>query len=143
MTKIYLITSLLILCSFTSFAQEVGIRLGNVNEGNAAVDVLFSTNKYSRIHTDVSFNNGLGIDLLWDFLFRPLEEEALYWYAGVGPYTFIGDPFQLGVVGEIGLEYRFTGVPIALGIDWRPQFRIIDNTNFSVDGFGLNVRWIF
>ena len=135
MRKISLIASFFILCSLTSFAQEVGIRLGNATGGNAAVDIVFSTSKYSRIHADVSFGNGLGVDLLWNFLYLPLENEALNWYAGVGPYAFIGDPFQLGVVGELGLEYHFSGAPIALGVDWRPYFRLIDDTNFGTDGF--------
>lgn len=32
---------------------------------------------------------------------------------------------------------------IALGVDWRPYFKIIDDTSFGADGFGLNVRWVF
>jgi len=143
MRKLLFSASFFILCSLASYGQEVGIRLGNATGGNAALDVVFSTSKYSRIHADVSFGNGLGVDLLWDFLYRPLGDETLNWYAGVGPYAFIGDPFQLGVVGELGLEYRFSGVPIALGVDWRPYFRLIDDTNFGADGFGLNVRWVF
>lgn len=143
MKKISLFTLFVILVSFSSFAQEVGIRLGNATGGNAAVDVVFSTSKYSRIHADVSFGKGVGADVLWDFLYRPLGGEALNWYAGVGPYAFIGEPFQLGAVGEVGLEYRFEGVPIALGADWRPYFRLIDNTSFGADGFGLNIRWVF
>ena len=124
-------------------AQELGVRFGNVSGGNVAVDGIFSTGQFSRIHADVSFGSGVGIDVLWDFIYRPLGGEAFNWYAGAGPYTFIGDPFALGVVGEIGLEYRFNGVPIVIGGDWRPFFRIIDNTDFGAEGFGFNVRYVF
>ncbi len=129
--------------SFTN-AQELGVRFGNISAGNVAIDGIFSTGQFSRIHADVSFGGGgVGIDALWDFLYRPLGDEAFYWYAGAGVFTFIGDNFDLGIIGEIGLEYRFKAVPIALGLDWRPYLKIIDETKFGADGFGLNVRWVF
>lgn len=131
--------------SFFSFvnAQEVGLRFGQVTGGNVAVDAVFSLGEYSRIHADVSFGNGVGIEALWDFLYRPLSGEAFYWYVGAGPYAFIGDPFQLGIVAEVGLEYRFNSVPLVLGADWRPWFRLIDNTDIGFGGFGVNLRWAF
>ena len=131
--------------SFFSFvnAQEVGIRVGDVSGGNVAVDAVFSLGEFSRIHADVSFGNGVGIDALWDFLYRPLSGEAFHWYVGAGPYAFIGDPFQLGIVAEVGLEYRFNSVPLVLGADWRPWFRLIDNTDIGFGGFGVNLRWAF
>jgi len=124
-------------------AQEIGVRFGDISGGNVAVDAVFGTSKLSRMHGDVSFGDGVGIDLLWDFLYRPLGNEAFDWYAGIGPYTFLGDPFQLGVVAEIGLEYHFKGFPLALGGDWRPFFRLIDNTDFGWGGFGFNARFVF
>ena len=143
MKKLLLILTLAVSTIVVSNAQELGVRFGNVSGGNVAVDGIFSTGQFSRIHADVSFGKGVGIDLLWDFLYRPLGEEAFNWYVGAGPYTFIGDPFALGIIGEIGLEYRFKEVPIVLGGDWRPYFRLIDNTDFGAKGFGLNVRWVF
>ena len=129
--------------SFTN-AQELGVRFGNISAGYVAIDGIFSTGQFSRIHADVSFGSGgVGIDALWDFIYRPLGDEAFNWYAGAGAFTFIGDSFDLGIIGEIGLEYRFKAVPIALGLDWRPYLKIIDETKFGADGFGLNVRWVF
>jgi len=128
----------------TSYAQELGLRFGNVTGGDVAIDGIFSTGKFSRLHADVSFSSSVvGVDLLWDFLYRPISGEAFNWYLGAGPYTYIGDIFQLGVVGEIGLEYHFNGVPIAIGGDWRPYFRLIDGTHVGWNGFGLNVRYVF
>lgn len=142
--KKILITLVIVLSGYTvSNAQELGIRFGDISGGNVALDAIFSTGDFSRVHADVSFGNGVGIDLLWDFLYRPLGEEAFNWYVGAGPYTFIGDPFQLGIVGEVGLEYHFKEVPIAIGGDWRPWFRLIDNTDIGWGGFGLNVRYVF
>jgi hypothetical protein len=53
------------------------------------------------------------------------------------------DKFFLGILGEAGIEYRFRNAPIVIGIDWRPSFKLIDKTKFSVGGFGLNIRFVF
>lgn len=125
-------------------AQELGVRFGNVSAGNLAIDGVFGLGKFSRIHADVSFGNGgVGIDALWDFIYKPLGEEAFNWYVGAGPYIRIDDPFWLGVAGEIGLEYHFKEVPIALGMDWRPAISIVEETDFHAESFGINVRYVF
>ena len=124
-------------------AQELGLRFGDVSGGNVAIDGIFGTSQFSRIHADVSFGDGVGIDVLWDFVNKPLGGEAFTWYAGVGPYVVIDDPFWLGVAGEIGLEYHFNGVPMAIGFDWRPNVSIIEETDWHAGGFGLNVRYVF
>jgi hypothetical protein len=144
MKKLSLIFIFSVAFFYFSGAQEIGIRFGGVNGGGgAAVDGVFGT-KIGRIHADLGFyNNGLGIDVLWDFLYKPLGGEAFNWYLGVGPTTSIGDDFWLGVAGEAGLEYQFNSVPITLGFDWRPTFWIIEETKFGADSFGLNVRYRF
>lgn len=138
---------LLAIISLTSYcfvnAQEIGVRFGNISGGNVAVDGVFALGKYNRIHADVSFGNGVGIDCLWDFLYKPINGEAFNWYVGAGPYIQIANPFWLGVAGEVGLEYQFKQVPIALGMDWRPGLNIIETTGFNWDVFGVNVRYVF
>ncbi|MBS2099639.1 hypothetical protein [Carboxylicivirga linearis] len=143
MKKIVILALLVFGAISISNAQEVGIRFGDVTGGNVAIDGVFSLGEFTRVHADVSFGDGLGIDALWDFLYRPLGGEAFNWYVGAGPYTFIGSDFKLGAVGEVGLEYHFNGAPLAIGADWRPYLEIIDNTNFGANSFGLNVRFCF
>jgi hypothetical protein len=144
MKQLILWCSLLIAGVSVSSAQELGLRFGDVSGGNVAIDGVFSMAQFSRIHADVSFGDGgVGVDALWDFLYRPLGDEAFHYYAGVGPYAFLGDPFQLGVVAELGLEYRFKGAPIVIGGDWRPLFRLVDETDVSWGGFGFNIRYAF
>jgi hypothetical protein len=143
MKKIVLILTMAFTVGVCSYAQEIGVRFGNISGGNVAIDAMLGTSKFSRLHTDVSFGNGVGIDLLWDFLYRPLKGEAFNWYVGAGPYTQIDDPFMLGAVAEAGLEYRFNKAPIALGLDYRPQLSIINTVEFSWGGFGFNVRYVF
>lgn len=124
-------------------AQEVGVRFGNVSGGNVAIDGVFSLGKFSRVHADVSFGNGVGVEALWDIVDKPLGTDGFSWYAGFGPFVRIADPFWLGAVGEIGIEYKFKAAPIAIGVDWRPSLSVIESTNFYADRFGLNIRYVF
>lgn len=139
------IFSLLILgYSFQGNSQELGIRFGEVVGGNVALDAIVPLGKFSRVHADLSFgNNRVGVEALWNFLYKPLGGEAFNWYLGVGPSLLLGDPFRLGASGEIGLQYTFNSVPISLSADWRPTFWLVENTDFSARGFGFNIRYVF
>jgi len=130
--------------AITGKSQELGLRFGDAIGNNVAIDGIFTLGQFSRVHADVSFgNNGVGVEALYDFLYKPLEGESFHWYVGAGPYVFLADPFGLGVAGEVGLEYHFNGAPIAIGADWRPAFNIVENTDFYWGGFGFNVRYVF
>ncbi len=146
LTKILILFSIAIIGSTTLNAQEVGIRGGSLSGGNVALDATFLIGEFSRIHTDISFGEEVGIDLIWDFIYLPLIDESLFIYSGVGPYMLLTDPLTFGGAGEIGFEYRFDSVPIALGIDWRPLYCITEipekESGFLPEGFGLNLRFI-
>ena len=138
------IALLIFVCSVESNAQEVGIRFGNINNNNVAVDAVLALGDFSRIHANASFGGGgVGIDALWHPLFESVGNSDFMWYAGFGPSVFLGDDFVLGAAGEVGIEYAFAEVPITIGTDWRPVFVLIENTDFRANGFGLNIRWRF
>ncbi|WP_319500869.1 hypothetical protein [uncultured Draconibacterium sp.] len=154
--RIVLTAILAVAGMFIGNAQELGVRFGDVSAGSVAIDGIFSTGEFNRLHADLSFGDGVAADLLWDFLYRPLADEAFNWYMGVGPYLAILDEtvykngvkdretnFNLGAAFEIGLEYRFVNIPLALGLDYRPSLEIIDKTTFHGGGFGFNVRYVF
>lgn len=140
MKKLIIFCALISACSYLS-AQEIGVRFGEISGSNTvAVDGVFDFNG-ERIHANVSFGDDLGIDALWNFVYESLPVESLNWYAGVGPSAVLGDDFFLGVSGEIGLEYVFDEVPITVGLDYRPTFWIVEDTDFEWGGFGLNIRY--
>jgi hypothetical protein len=143
MKKLLLVLAFICANQFAS-AQEIGIRFGDVSGGDVAVDGVFSLGKFSRVHANISFGDGgVGLDALWDFLYKPVDGESLKWYVGAGPSMVINDDFLIGASGEIGLEYRFQEAPIAIGLDWRPTLWILEDTEFHAGGFGLNVRYVF
>ncbi len=133
-----------ILSTTMTNAQEVGIRFGDAlgNKSGVSIDGVFALGEFSRIHADVSFGSGVGIEALWDFLYRPIPNSPINWYVGVGPSLYLSSPFALGAAGEIGLEYRFKDIPLAIGADYRPIFVIVETTAF-VNSFGFNVRYVF
>lgn len=135
-------------------AQEVGVRFGNSIGSNVALDAVFSAGKFSRIHADLAFGHGVGIEGLYDFIYRPLGGEAFRWYAGVGLGAFFpsnnweykhgwGNDFMFGFPAEIGIEYKFNKLPIAIGVDWRPMLVLVSKTDFYSRGFGCNIRYCF
>jgi hypothetical protein len=130
--------AILVLVNF-SHSQELGVRFGDIVGNNVAIDAVFN-----NIHADLSFGNGgLGAEALFDFLHKPLKGEAFGLYAGAGAFAWIGDPFSLGISGELGLDYHFRNLPLSLSFDWRPSFVIIESTSFAVDRFGFNIRFVF
>jgi len=151
--KIAVVSVLFLGISLTSNGQEVGIRLGNNWGNHAAIDAVFAAGQFSRIHADLSFGGGVSAEALWNFVYKPIGTEGFHWYAGVGLSMFIADGsnndngdvsnFSLGIPGEIGIEYRFKKAPLALGMDWRPVFVILQNTSLSAGEFGLNFRYCF
>lgn len=138
-----LVFALAIFACLESQAQEIGLRFGNVNGNNVALDGVFALGEFSRVHGDLSFGGGgVGIDLLWNPIYRPIPDiEEVNYYLGFGPSLFLGDPFRFGVAGEIGAEYVFEDLPIVVGLDWRPYFILVETTKVDFGGFGLNVRW--
>lgn len=136
-----MIFAFLVLGSISTQAQELGLRFGHLNGNNVALDGIFSTGKYSRVHADVSFgNNGLGLDALWNPIYDDIPDTDFNWYAGFGPSVYLSDNFRLGAAGEVGIEYAFAEVPITLGLDFRPYLFLVEVTEFR-SGFGFNARW--
>ena len=66
MKKTTFVICFLLTITIAAGAQEIGVRFGDISGGNVALDAVFSTAKYSRIHADLSFGDGIAIDLIWD-----------------------------------------------------------------------------
>ena len=124
-------------------AQEVGIRFGEMAGNNIAIDGVFGW-KDSRIHADISFGEGIGMDAVYDFVVQPINAvDNLYYYLGVGLTTLFGDEFKFGATGEVGIEYRFQNSPISLSLDYKPAIIIVETTDFLWGNFGINARYVF
>lgn len=144
MKKLFTLIAVLVIgCEV--YSQEIGVRFGEFGSSNVAIDAILNLKGEKRIHADVSFgNHGVGVNAILDVVNRRFNNfDNFSWYAGFGAGVFIGDPFQLSIPGEVGLEYHFARTPIALGLDWRPTLNIVDDTSFTVDTVGFNARFCF
>ncbi len=134
----------ILLCLITKVnAQEIGIRLGNFNDAHVAIDGIVNFEDGTRLHGDISFGQGIGANLLYNFKIDEFAVDNLnfQYYLGAGIATFVGDPFVLGANGEIGIEYLFKNTPITIGIDWRPQLNVITRTSLEILQLGINIRY--
>ena len=84
MKSILLCCSLLILGASVCSAQEIGARWGDVTGGDWAVDMVLGTAQFNRIHADISFGNGVGVDLLWDCSIARSGKKPSFTTPGLG-----------------------------------------------------------
>ena len=74
--------------------------------------------------------------------------EGLRWYIGPGAHigfynSKYGDGSFGGIDGVLGLDYKFSGAPINISIDWQPSFEFGDNRGFYGGWGGLGIRYTF
>ncbi len=146
--KLKQVKKLFFILFITSFycvvnAQEIGLRFGEMAGNNFAIDGTLDF-KTSRLHTDISFGEGVGVDIIYDFIYNPIMQSSnIYYYVGIGVISLIYSDFELGATGEAGMEMRFKSIPFVLGLDYRPSIIVVGNTDFHWNGFGLNMRYVF
>jgi len=78
---------------------------------------------------------------------------GLKWYIGPGAHVGFFNQYwhdrypereggmMLGIDGVIGLDYKFTGAPINVSLDWQPSFNIINYAYFESGWGGLAIRY--
>ena len=124
-------------------AQEIGLRFGEMTGNNVAIEGAIGW-KESRLHSNISFGDTVGIDFVYDFVFLPINKmDNFYYYLGIGLTTVFGDNFKFGGLGEVGIEYRFVNSPIALGLDYKPAVLVLPKTDFTWSNIGFNIRYVF
>jgi len=142
MKKLLIVLSAVFMLSLTANAQELGLRGGLMSGNFGALDGVFAF-EGSRIHANLSFGSGIGVDAFFDFLYGDLGDSPINYYVGLGAGLNIGDPLGLGAAAEFGLEYRFKEVPFVIGADYRPYFGILGTTGLGFNNFGVNLRYVF
>ncbi len=133
-----------------NYNSAIGVRVGSytgVNfktflSANNAVDLNLSVrdkNDYKRIFFTGLYevHNSIG------------GAPGLKWYYGaggtLGSWRYKKDNGQLflSVDGVLGLDYKLTGAPLNLALDWRPRFELTPGTDILTDDVGLAIRFTF
>ena len=76
------------------------------------------------------------------------KEHEVNLYAGPGAqlgfYNYDGgSKMNVGLAGQLGVEWNFPRVPLQLSIDWRPVYFFLNNGGFGYDSVGLGLRYRF
>lgn len=154
MKKIFIIAILALGVSFAAAAQPraVGGRLGYGIEASYQ-HTLGSEN---FIEADLGFFtfNSVNAAATYNFMilhpqWTPKGEWGVYAGPGLGMGVGFNGYFNMGVGGQVGLEYTFDNIPLQLSVDYRPMFGMVAHqgqAGFYIPGvynFGIGARYCF
>lgn len=94
------------------------------------------------------WNDGVRITGLYEIHGDFAGAEGLKWYVGPGAHigfygSHDGDGVFVGIDGVLGLDYKFSGAPINLCVDWQPVIEFGDDRGFYAGWGGLGIRYTF
>ncbi|MES1217517.1 MAG: hypothetical protein ABUT20_18555, partial [Bacteroidota bacterium] len=93
----------------------------------------------------------LAFGLLAEF-HKPLSATGLQYYYGGGGYLAFVKTFNpnhqrnetdanFGVMGVVGLDYKFSNAPINISLDWKPELNLVSDINFEPAAVGFTARF--
>lgn len=156
--KLCFTLALLGACLFTVQAQEynsaIGLRLGSP----LSISFKQFISEPGAIEVFAGFRNYSGygwfnVGGLYQHHFPITSVEGLKWYVGGGASVYFwnydfdlpGDEdtnLSLGILGNLGLDYKFATAPINLSVDWMPSIFISGYGSGFGAGYGaLSVRY--
>jgi len=119
---------------------QLGIRLGDTFGSDYAIDAMLPFGG-ETLHANVGFQDNLSFSAMYDFFDTIVDN--FHWYYGFGAQVGFFDDFTLAAAVEVGIEYEIQDIPITIGIDYRPAFDIITDTDFRTSQAGFNIRYRF
>ena len=94
------------------------------------------------------WNRGFRLTGLYEIHGDFAGAEGLKWYVGPGAHIGFygskdGDGVFVGIDGVLGLDYKFSGAPINLCVDWQPVIEFGEDRGFYAGWGGLGIRYTF
>lgn len=152
MKKLFVVLILAFSCFFAAQAQDqsyssaIGLRLGYPTSVTykqfisdpGAIEVFAGFRSWG-------YGSWVNVAGLYEHHFPITNAPGLQWYVGGGASVFFwnydndfvfDDDYsstQFGILGAIGLDYKFANAPFNLSVDWLPVFFL---GNGYLDGFG-------
>lgn len=127
----------------SSYKNAIGVRLGSsVPAIKSGITYKHFLNK-AAIEGILSFGDGFAICGLYE-IHKPLSTENLQWLIGFGGYVGINNSnTNVGGAGIIGLDYKFSNIPLNLTVDWKPELNLVSKVGFEASGVGFSARFTF
>jgi hypothetical protein len=136
------------------YKTGLGVRLSNWNAmQNNSISIKQFISEKTAIEGLFTFGDPLALGALIEF-HKPLSAAGLTYYYGAGGYlAFVKtvnvnsqksstDP-NIGAQGVIGLDYKFSNIPLNISLDWKPELNIISDINFEPAAIGFTARFTF
>jgi hypothetical protein len=134
-TNVFLSLGLVLVLSFSMQAQDYKSAIG----GKLGYGLVASYKKFFSEKTGVDFYGGLHwssgfiAGLNYSIHNNINEVENLRWYYGGGAViASYAAGTELGVSGNIGLEYTFEEIPLNISVDYVPTINIIKPKNYDI-----------
>ena len=93
------------------------------------------------------FSRGFDIVGIYDFVIAGNGQVNLYVGPGaqLGFYNhYDGDArVNVGIAGQLGVEWNIPSIPLQLSVDWRPVYFLMHDGGFGYDSVGLGIRYRF
>ena len=140
--------------SSQSYKTAVGVRLSSSAAiVNNSISLKHFLNERSAIEALFSFGDPIALAGLYE-VHKPFSTEGLQWFYGGGGYIGFVKTWNpaknqnetdvnFGAQGVIGLDYKFTNIPLNLSLDWKPELNLISDINFEPAAIGFTVRFTF
>jgi hypothetical protein len=125
--------------------KAIGLKLGNGIEISGQMNM----GDANRVEANIGFMGGLDLNGYYQWVQDfPKLGDNWKWYYGGGACIGIGSSFNLGVSGQIGLEFDLQSVvpslPLQLTLDATPTIYLIRGAHSFFDPKGgLGVRYRF
>ena len=139
----------------SSYTTALGVKLWGDGGGITFKQFVASNRAVEGI--GYFWRGGARITGLYEFHFDFDGAPGLKWYAGPGAHVGFyngnyhyynypdgnGPGSYFGIDGVLGLDYKFTGAPINLSLDWQPSFEFGAYRGFYSGLGGLAIRYTF
>ena len=155
--KIILANVILLFVIISGVSAQKGTSYNTSSNYQTAVGVKFYPgsltikhfiNSNTALEGIVYFNRGSRITGLYEIYGNISDVNGLRWYIGPGAHvgfynTKYGGGSSVGIDGVLGLDYKFSGAPINVSLDWQPSFEFGNNygNGFTGNWGGLAIRY--
>jgi hypothetical protein len=140
--------------SAQDYKTALGVRLSSSNaKQNNSISIKQFISDKMAIEGLFTFGDPLALGALVE-LHKPLTPSGLRYFYGAGGYISFDkknnaagtktttDP-NFGAQGVIGLDYKFSNVPLNISLDWKPELNIVSDINFEPSAIGFSARFTF
>jgi hypothetical protein len=148
MKKMFIVAALVI--GFAGFAsaqvdgKAIGVRFGGVGE----ISYQHPLGDANRLELDLGVGNWAFGGVYLNGTYQWVKDlsalaDGFNWYYGAGASLGINNGLGLGVLGQVGIEYHFGGIPLMASLDWRPVISLVPGIGLGWNGVALGVRYKF